>query len=40
MYVVVDELVPEMSEGGHSNKGTIAFMIGFCLMMTLDVALG
>lgn len=40
MYVVVDELVPEMSEGDHSNKGTIAFMIGFCLMMTLDVALG
>lgn len=37
MYVVIEELVPEMSEGEHSNKGTIAFMVGFCLMMVLDV---
>lgn len=40
IYVVIEELVPEMSEGGHSNSGTIAFMSGFCLMMTLDVMLG
>ena len=40
IYVVVEELVPEMSEGEHSNIGTMAFMIGFVLMMILDVALG
>ncbi len=40
MYVVVEELIPEMSEGEHSNKGTIAFAFGFVLMMILDVALG
>ncbi len=40
LYVVVEELVPEMAEGEHSNLGTIAFMIGFVLMMILDVALG
>ena len=40
MYVVVEELIPEMSEGKHSNIGTIAFMVGFVLMMALDVALG
>lgn len=40
MYVVVEELIPEMSEGKHSNVGTIAFAIGFVLMMILDVALG
>lgn len=40
MYVVVEELIPEMSEGKHSNIGTIAFAIGFVLMMILDVALG
>ncbi len=40
MYVVVEELIPEMSEGKHSNWGTIAFALGFVLMMTLDVALG
>ena len=39
-YVVVEELIPEMSEGEHSNLGTIAFSIGFVLMMILDVALG
>jgi ZIP family zinc transporter len=39
-YVVVEELIPEMSEGKHSNWGTIAFSIGFVLMMILDVALG
>ena len=40
LYVVVEELIPEASEGEHSNLGTIAFAIGFALMMMLDVALG
>ena len=40
LYVVVEELVPEMSEGEHSNVGVIAFAVGFSLMMALDVALG
>ena len=40
MYVVVEELIPEMSQGEHSNVGTIFFAVGFTLMMTLDVALG
>ena len=40
MYVVVEELIPEMSSGEHSNKGTLFFTFGFLLMMALDVALG
>ena len=40
MYVVVEELIPEMSEGKHSNVGTVAFALGIVLMMVLDVALG
>ena len=40
IYVVVEELIPEMSEGKHSNIGTVFFAIGFSLMMVLDVALG
>ena len=40
IYVVVEELIPEMSEGEHSNIGTICFAIGFVLMMALDVGLG
>ena len=40
MYVVVEELIPEMSEGKHSNVSTIAFSLGFVVMMVLDVALG
>ena len=40
IYVVVEELIPEASEGKHSNLGTIGFAIGFTLMMTLDVVLG
>ncbi len=40
MYVVIEELVPEMAEGEHSNTGTIAFAMGFVIMMILDVALG
>ena len=39
-YVVVEELVPDMSEGGHSNIGIISFALGFILMMGLDVGLG
>ena len=40
MYVVVEELIPEMSEGQHSNSGTVSFSIGFVLMMILDTNLG
>lgn len=40
LYVVVEELIPEMSEGDHSNIGTVFFAVGFTLMMVLDVALG
>ena len=40
LYVVVEELIPEMSEGEHSNIGTVFFAVGFTLMMMLDVALG
>ena len=39
LYVVVEELIPEMSEGEHSNVGTVFFALGFTLMMVLDVAL-
>lgn len=40
LYVVVEELIPEMSEGDHSHIGPVAFAAGFTLMMVLDVALG
>lgn len=40
LYVVVEELIPEMSQGRHSNIGTIFFAVGFSIMMMLDVALG
>ena len=40
LYVVVEELIPEMSQGRHSNIGTVFFAAGFSLMMALDVALG
>lgn len=41
IYVVIDQLIPESLEGNGSNRQqTLAFMGGFCLMMTLDVALG
>ena len=40
LYVVVEELIPEMSEGEHSDIGTIFFAVGFSVMMVLDVALG
>ena len=40
LYVVVEELIPEMSQGQLSNIGTLFFALGFSLMMILDVALG
>ena len=40
LYVVVEELIPEMSQGQHSNVGTMFFAVGFSVMMVLDVALG
>ena len=40
LYVVVEELIPEMSEGDHSHVGPVMFALGFTLMMVLDVALG
>ena len=39
LYVVVEELIPEMSEGEHSNVGVLLFALGFTVMMALDVAL-
>ena len=40
LYVVVEELIPEMSKGEHSDIGVLSFALGFTLMMALDVALG
>ena len=40
IYVVVEELIPEMSAGEHSNIGVVCFAVGFTVMMILDVALG
>ena len=40
LYVVIEEMIPEMSSGKHSNLPTVFFSIGFSLMMVLDVALG
>ena len=40
LYVVVEELIPEMSQGRHSNLGTLFFAVGFTVMMALDVGLG
>lgn len=40
LYVVAEELIPEMSQGRHSNLGTVFFAVGFSVMMILDVALG
>ena len=39
LYVVVEEMIPEMSEGEHSNIGTVFFAVGFTIMMVLDIAL-
>ena len=40
IFVVVEELIPEMSQGSHSNVATIGLAVGFVLMMILDIALG
>ena len=40
LYVVIEELIPETSQGAHSNIGTIGFALGFALMMALDVVMG
>lgn len=40
LYVVVEELIPEMSAGVHSNIGAVFFAMGLSLMMVLDVMLG
>ncbi|MBP5373646.1 MAG: ZIP family metal transporter, partial [Bacteroidales bacterium] len=40
LYVVIEELIPEASQGEHSNISTIGFALGFALMMVLDVVLG
>ena len=40
IYVVVEELIPEMSEGKHSDLGAVLFAAEFTVMMALDVALG
>ena len=40
IYVVVEELIPEASQGEHSNLSTIGFSIGFVIMMIMDVVLG
>ena len=40
LFVVVEELVPEMAQGKHSNLPTLSFLFGFCIMMILDVVLG
>ena len=39
-YVVIEELIPEASEGSHSNLSTVGFAVGFVLMMVLDVVMG
>lgn len=40
VYVVVEELIPEMQEGTKSKIGIISLAFGFCVMMALDVAFG
>ena len=40
LYVVVEELIPETSQGTHSNFGTVGFALGFAMMMVLDVVMG
>ena len=40
IYVVVEQLIPEASDGEHSNLGTMFFAAGFTIMLALDVALG
>ena len=40
LYVVVEELIPEASNGQHCNLSTVGFAVGFVIMMVLDVVLG
>jgi ZIP family zinc transporter len=40
IYVVIEEVIPESQSGGNADGATIASMVGFVVMMTLDVALG
>jgi ZIP family zinc transporter len=40
IFVVVEEVIPETQQDGHSDIATLGFMAGFVVMMTLDVALG
>jgi ZIP family zinc transporter len=40
IYVVVEELIPESQQGGHSDLATLATLVGFVVMMVLDVAFG
>ena len=40
IFVVIEELIPEMTEGEHSNIGTVSFALGFIIMMALDIGLG
>ena len=41
IYVIVEELIPEsIDNDGNSNIGVISFMIGFIIMLILDIALG
>ncbi len=40
IYVVVEEVIPESHSGGNADAATLACMVGFVIMMTLDVALG
>ena len=40
LYVVIEELIPEASDGSHSNISTIGFAVGFALMMVMDVVFG
>ena len=40
IYVVIEDIVPDIAKGRHSNAGTVFFALGFALMMILDVTLG
>ncbi|UCG52603.1 MAG: ZIP family metal transporter [Candidatus Latescibacterota bacterium] len=40
IYVVIEEVVPEAQESGHADAATMGAIVGFIVMMTLDVALG
>ena len=40
LYVIVDELIPEVKQENGSNIGTVGTLCGFLLMMILDIALG